>query len=60
MKVQVVLSIDVDVQAWRDEYGDQSLTAAEIRDSVKAAVADAARTDGIVVPAGIIREVEQK
>lgn len=58
MKVRVCLTIDVDEQAWRDEYADPKLTQAEIRQAVRGAVADAAATDGIIVPSGIIREVD--
>lgn len=58
MKVRVVLSIEVDADAWRDEYGDPSFTAADIREAIRAAVQSAASTPGIVVPEGIIQSVE--
>ena len=60
MKVRVVLSVDVDPQAYRDEYADQSMTAAEIAEAIRSSIADAARTPGIVAPDGIIRDVTQK
>lgn len=59
MKVRVVLTIDVDEQAYRDEYGDQAMTAEEIREEIKSAAWTAAATDGIIVPAGIIRSVKE-
>lgn len=57
MKVRVVLTIDVDEQEWRAQYDDPQMPAAEIRRSVKSAVATAAATPGVVVPDGIIRDV---
>lgn len=60
MKVRVVISVDVDVQAWRDEYGEPDFSADEIRDAVRGSILDAAQTPGIVVPEGIIRGAELK
>ena len=57
MKVRVVLTIDVDAQAWRDEYGEPDKPAAEIREAVRQSVYSAAAQDGIIAPEGIIREV---
>lgn len=56
MKVRVVLSVDVDVQAWRDEYGQDDFSADEIREAVRGSILDAAQTPGLVVPDGIIRD----
>jgi hypothetical protein len=56
MKVRVVLTIDVDVDAWRDEYSNPDLTAAEIREDVRSSIVAAAVTDGVIVPPGIIRD----
>lgn len=50
MKVRVVLSVDVDPDAWRAEYGDETLTAADIREAVRSSIAEAAATPGIVAP----------
>jgi hypothetical protein len=55
VKVRVVLTIDVDDQAWRDEYAAHDLTNAEIREAVKRSVEQVAEQDGIIAPAGIIR-----
>jgi len=58
MKVRVVLSVDVDVQAWRDEYGEPGFSTDEIRTAIIGSIADAAQTPGVVVPDGIIRNVK--
>lgn len=60
MKVRVVLTIDVDPDAWRAEYGDEKATLAEIREDVKLAIAQAATDQGGIYRegAGIIRKVE--
>ena len=57
MKVRVVLSVDVDVQAWRDEYSQPDFSAQEIREAIRYSIVDAAQTAGVIVPEGIIREV---
>ena len=58
MKVRVVLSVDVDLQAWREEYSNPDETPEEVRAALRSAIQTAAATPGIVVPEGIIREVE--
>jgi len=55
MRVAVSLAVDVDVAAWRAEYGDPPLTRADIREAIREAVASAA---GIVAPDGLIVAVE--
>lgn len=57
MKVRVVLTVDVDEQAWRDEYGEPGKPADEIRYDLRSSVATAVQTAGVVVPDGIIRDV---
>jgi hypothetical protein len=54
VKVRVVLTIDVDDQAWREEYGGD-LTAADVRDAVKRSVESAVETPGVIASDGIIR-----
>lgn len=58
MKVRVVLSVDVDVDAWRDEYGQPDFSKEEIRTAVRGSIVDAVQTPGIVLPEGIIRDVD--
>lgn len=61
MKVRVVLRVDVDLDAYRAEYGDPNASADEVREAVKLGVAAAVETDGIVFPGGerpIIRRVD--
>lgn len=57
MKVRVVLTVEVDVKRWRDEYGNPDLTADEIREDVRGSIAQAAATDGVVAPRGLITDV---
>lgn len=56
MKVRVVLTVDVDADAWRDEYSDHDLTNAEIREAVRQALVSAANQDGIIAAGGVIRD----
>lgn len=53
-KIRVEISLDVDLDAYRAEYGDPTLSAADIRDSIRSSILSASLTDGVVVPAGII------
>jgi hypothetical protein len=59
MKVRVVLSVDVDVDAWRAEYGDPTITADDIRRAVRDGTVTAVREPGVIVPAGILLDVEE-
>lgn len=59
MRVRITLTLDVDADAYREEYDDPTISASEIRESIRSAIATAAATDGIVVPAGIIRSVDE-
>ncbi len=59
MKVRVVLSIEVDADAWREAYGNDQ-TAEDIRDAVRSSVAAAAGDPGVIASEGIIRNVEEK
>ena len=53
-RVRVTLTLDVDVDAWRDEYSEHARTARDIAQDIRIAVLDAALSDGVVVPRGII------
>ena len=57
MIVRVVLRVDVDVDAWRAEYGEPDATADDVRRAVRGSIAEAAATPGIVAPDGIILDV---
>jgi len=44
MKVQIVLSVEVDVKGWNEEYGQRE-TPAQIRESIKASISQAAANE---------------
>ena len=59
MKVRVVLTLEIDADQYRAEYGTDD-SAAEIREHVKSAIATAADQPGIIAPEGVVLSVEVK
>lgn len=60
MKVRVVLTVDIDLDALRAEYDDPNLTAADARDMVRGSALDAVATPGVAFPEGIIQSVDRE